>query len=95
MQRASLDRMDSVDSGPMWQLAREQGMLVDNEQERMESKQERLDCAGQWTLSRGGWKVSKGCLKVPKCENFHLTDFFNFFTRKSLWEGDFRAKVKN
>jgi hypothetical protein len=48
--------MDSLDS--------EQGMLVDNEQERMESKQERLDCAGQWTLGGGGWKVSTRC---PRC----------------------------
>ncbi len=33
-------------------------------------------------------------LKVPKCENFHLTDFFYFFTIKSLWVGNFRAKIK-
>ncbi len=31
-------------------------------------------------------------LKVPKCENFHRRDFFNFFTIKPLWVGDFRAK---
>jgi hypothetical protein len=34
-------------------------------------------------------------LKVPKCENFHRTDFFDFFTIKYLWVGDFRAKIKN
>jgi hypothetical protein len=33
-------------------------------------------------------------LKVPKCENFHRTDFFYFFTIKPLWVGDFRAKLK-
>ena len=31
---------------------------------------------------------------MPKCENFHRTDFFNFFTIKPLWVGDFRAKIK-
>jgi hypothetical protein len=34
-------------------------------------------------------------LKVPKCENFHRTDFFYFFTIEPLWVGDFRAKIKN
>jgi hypothetical protein len=34
-------------------------------------------------------------LKVPKCENFHRTDSFYFFTIKPLWVGDFRAKIKN
>ncbi len=34
-------------------------------------------------------------LKVPKCENFHRTDFFYFFTIKPPWVGDFRAKIKN
>ena len=34
-------------------------------------------------------------LKVPKCENFHRTDFFDFFTIKPLWVGDFRAQIKN
>jgi hypothetical protein len=38
---------------------------------------------------------SKCFLKVPKCENFHRTDFFYFFTIKPLWVGDFRAKIKN
>jgi hypothetical protein len=32
-------------------------------------------------------------LKVPKCENFHRADFFDFFTIKPLWVGDFRAKI--
>ena len=31
---------------------------------------------------------------MPKCENFHRTDFFYFFTIKPLWVGDFRAKIK-
>ncbi len=31
---------------------------------------------------------------MPKCENFHRTDFFYFFTIKPLWVGDFRAKMK-
>ncbi len=34
-------------------------------------------------------------LKVPKCENFHRTDFFYFYTIKPLWVGDFRVKIKN
>ncbi len=34
-------------------------------------------------------------LKVTKCEKFHRTDFFDFFTIKPLWVGDFRAKIKN
>ncbi len=34
-------------------------------------------------------------LKVPKCENFHRTDFSYFYTIKPLWVGDFRAKIKN
>jgi hypothetical protein len=34
-------------------------------------------------------------LKVSKCENFHRTDFFYFYTIKPLWVGDFRAKIKN
>jgi hypothetical protein len=33
-------------------------------------------------------------LKVPKCENFHRTDFFYFYTIKPLWVGDFRVKNK-
>ncbi len=36
-----------------------------------------------------------GDLKVPKCENFHRTDFFYFYTMKPLWVGDFRVKIKN
>ncbi len=36
-----------------------------------------------------------GYFKVPKCEKFHPTDFFYFFTIKPLWVGDFRAKIKN
>ena len=32
-------------------------------------------------------------LKVPKCENFHRTDFFDFFTIKPPWVGDSRAKI--
>jgi hypothetical protein len=34
-------------------------------------------------------------LKVPKCENFHRSDFFYFYTIKPLWVGDFRVKIKN
>jgi hypothetical protein len=48
---------------------------------------------------RGGVFVIDGgrkmVLKVPKCENFHRTDFFDFFTIKPLWVGNFRAKIKN
>jgi hypothetical protein len=40
-------------------------------------------------------KPNQPCLKVPKCENFHRTDFFYFYTIKPLWVGDFRAKIKN
>ena len=36
----------------------------------------------------------KKTLKVPKCENFHRTDFFYFYTIKPLWVGDFRVKSK-
>jgi hypothetical protein len=32
---------------------------------------------------------------VPKCENFHRTDSFYFYTIKPLWVGDFRAKIKS
>jgi hypothetical protein len=32
--------------------------------------------------------------QVPKCENFHHTDFFKFYTIKPLWVGDFRAKIE-
>jgi hypothetical protein len=41
------------------------------------------------------YKINAAGLKVPKCENFHRTDFFYFFTIKPLWVGDFRAKIKN
>jgi hypothetical protein len=40
-------------------------------------------------------EIQTKVLKVPKCENFHRTDFFDFFTIKPLWVGDFRAKIKN
>jgi hypothetical protein len=40
-------------------------------------------------------QITNVTLKVPKCENFHRTDFFYFFTIKPLWVGDFRAKIKN
>jgi hypothetical protein len=43
----------------------------------------------------GKIQLSAVYLKVPKCENFHRTDFFYFFTIKPLWVGDFRAKIKN
>jgi hypothetical protein len=33
----------------------------------------------------------KEYLKVPKCENFHLADFFYFYTIKPLWVGGFSA----
>jgi hypothetical protein len=49
-------------------------------------------------LQFGGTQVtshSLAYLKVPKCENFHRTDFFYFFSIKPLWVGDFRAKIKN
>jgi hypothetical protein len=44
-------------------------------------------------VGRVAWEVNY--LKVPKCENFHRTDFFDFYTMKPLWVGDFRAKIKN
>jgi hypothetical protein len=31
---------------------------------------------------------------VPKCEIFHRSDFNDFYTMKSLWEGDFGVKIK-
>jgi hypothetical protein len=33
-------------------------------------------------------------LKVPKCEIFDHSDFHDFYTIKSLWEGDFGVKIK-
>jgi hypothetical protein len=33
-------------------------------------------------------------LKVPKCEIFHRSDFDDFYTIKSLCEGDFEVKIK-
>jgi hypothetical protein len=33
-------------------------------------------------------------LKVPKCEIFDRSDFDDFYTIKSLCEGDFRVKIK-
>ena len=32
--------------------------------------------------------------KVPKCETFDRQDFRDFYTIKSLWEGDFGVKIK-
>ncbi len=32
-------------------------------------------------------------LKVPKCEIFDRSDFRDFYTIKSLWEGDFVIKI--
>jgi len=34
-------------------------------------------------------------LKVPKCEILERWDFPDFYTIKSLWEGDFGVKIKN
>ncbi len=33
-------------------------------------------------------------LKVPKCEIFDRSDFHDFYTIRSLWEGDFGVKIK-
>ncbi len=33
-------------------------------------------------------------LQVPKCEIFDRSDFHNFYSIKSLWEGDFGVKIK-
>jgi hypothetical protein len=57
-------------------------------------------CACVWLIGKltqpfGFIFVISNSLKVPKCENFHRTDFFYFFTIKPLWVGDFRAKIKN
>ncbi len=41
-----------------------------------------------------GEKDKKGRLKVPKCEIFDRSDFDDFYTIKSLCEGDFRVKKK-
>jgi hypothetical protein len=47
-------------------------------------------------LTKIKWSVNThAILKVPKCENFHRTDFFYFYTIKPLWVGDFRARIKN
>jgi hypothetical protein len=32
---------------------------------------------------------------VPKCEIFNRSDFDDFYTIKSLCEGEFRVKIKN
>jgi hypothetical protein len=34
-------------------------------------------------------------LKVPKCEIFDCSDIHDFYTIKSLREGDFGVKIKN
>jgi hypothetical protein len=34
-------------------------------------------------------------LKVPKCEIFDHSDFQDFYSMKSLREGDFGVKIKN
>ncbi len=31
---------------------------------------------------------------MPKCEIFDRSDFHDFYTIKSLWEGDFGVKIK-
>ncbi len=31
---------------------------------------------------------------MPKCEIFDASDFDNFYTIKSLWDGDFGVKIK-
>jgi hypothetical protein len=31
---------------------------------------------------------------VPKCEIFDRSNFHDFYTIKSLWEGDFGVKIK-
>ncbi len=38
--------------------------------------------------------VGTQLLKVPKCEIFDGSDFHDFYTNKSLWEGDFGVKNK-
>jgi hypothetical protein len=40
-----------------------------------------------------GWKHHSH-LKVPKCEIFDRSDFNDFYTIKSLCEGDFGVKIK-
>ncbi len=32
-------------------------------------------------------------LKVPKCEIFDRLDFYDFYTIKSLWPGEFGAEI--
>ncbi len=32
-------------------------------------------------------------LKVPKCEIFDCSDFYDFYTIKTFWFGDFGAKI--
>jgi hypothetical protein len=41
------------------------------------------------------FKGSNFLLKVPKCEIFDRSDFPDFYTIKSLCEGDFGVKIKN
>jgi hypothetical protein len=53
-----------------------------------------VDMAGKAVMGMVVMGTAVVGLKVPKCENFHRTDFFYFFTIKPLWVGDFRAKMK-
>ncbi len=50
-----------------------------------------LDVYGHYMFRVG---VIVNLLKVPKCEIFHRSDFHDFYTIKSLWEGDFGVKIK-
>jgi hypothetical protein len=40
-------------------------------------------------------EVPNKTLKVPKCEIFDGSDFHDFYTIKSVWEGDFGVKIKD
>ena len=76
-------------------------MLVGNTIKSLVSKNSTdLDGISSKLLKAISYKIERPLahifsLKVPKCENFHRTDFFNFYTIKPLWVGDFRVKIKN
>ncbi len=37
--------------------------------------------------------LEEQAFKVPKCEIFDPSDFHNFYTIKSPWEGDYGVKI--
>jgi hypothetical protein len=51
-------------------------------------------CSLPTLISGGHIPSATSYLKVPKCEIFDRSDFDDFYTVKSLCEGDFGVKIK-